>query len=75
MVEYSISWENTNNNGDFKCPGCKALISPDDESSHRIVDVLGSCSQLEILIVQCAKCKAEIGISFVSSPGKSEVKC
>uniref|UniRef100_A0A6H1ZWM2 Uncharacterized protein n=1 Tax=viral metagenome TaxID=1070528 RepID=A0A6H1ZWM2_9ZZZZ len=59
MKEYSISWKDTNDNGDFQCPKCKALISPDDDSSHKIID--SSYSQL---VVQCAKCKAEIRISL-----------
>lgn len=44
--------------GDFPCPSCGQIISPDDESgaTYEIVDVKMKNDQLDKLVIVCNKC-------------------
>ena len=48
--------------GDFPCPGCGVVISPEDETEdvYRIVNTKVSGDTLEELIIQCNRCKNKI---------------
>ena len=48
--------------GDFPCPGCGVVISPEDETEdvYRIVKTKVSGDTLEELIIQCNRCKNKI---------------
>jgi len=48
--------------GDFPCPNCGVIISPDDESEtvYTIVETKTKNEALEELILQCNKCRSKI---------------
>ena len=48
--------------GDFPCPNCGAVISPDDETEtvYSIIKTKTKNDALEELILQCNKCKSKI---------------
>lgn len=60
---YKINLTKIEGEGEFPCPSCGNLISPDDESgvNYEILDVKtdGQGRLKEILII-CKKCKSEI---------------
>ena len=51
--------------GDFPCPGCGVVISPEDETEdvYRIVNTKVSGDTLEELIIQCNRCKNKIRLT------------
>jgi len=62
---YKIDLTQIEGNGDFPCPKCGAMISPDDESEevYAIVDTRMRGDTLEELIVTCKKCNSKIHIT------------
>lgn len=48
--------------GDFPCPNCGVVISPDDETEtvYSIIKTKTKNDALEELILQCNKCKSKI---------------
>jgi DNA-directed RNA polymerase subunit RPC12/RpoP len=57
-------------NGDFPCPNCGAIISPEDETEdvYTILEEKLKGEVLEELLVQCNKCSRRIrltGFSFL----------
>jgi len=61
---YKIDLTKIDGNGDFSCPRCGALISPDDESDevYTIVDTKMNGDRLEELEITCNKCGSKIHI-------------
>ena len=61
---YKIDLTKIEGNGDFSCPGCGALISPDDESDqvYTIIDTKMKGDKLEELAITCNKCGSKIHI-------------
>ncbi len=58
--------------GDFPCPKCRVMISPDDktEAVYTIVDTKVRNQNLEEITIQCNKCESEIhlvGLEMLSS--------
>lgn len=49
-------------NGDFPCPNCGVMISPEDTSEkvYTIVDTRVNGDDLEELTIQCNKCGSKI---------------
>jgi len=49
-------------NGDFPCPNCGIMISPEDTSDtvYAIVDTQMNGEKLEELTIQCNKCGTKI---------------
>ena len=60
---FRINLNDIEGTGDFPCPSCGAIISPDDESekTYKIIDIEtygdGSLKTLSLL---CKKCRATI---------------
>jgi len=50
--------------GDFSCPSCGELLSPDDETgdTYDVVDVKTKEEYLECLTIICNRCKSLIHI-------------
>jgi phage terminase large subunit GpA-like protein len=48
--------------GDFPCPNCGVIISPDDETEtvYSVIETKTKNDALEELILQCNKCKSKI---------------
>jgi len=57
--------------GDFPCPKCGVMISPDDETEtvYKIIDTQVKNQNLEEISIQCKKCGSKIylvGLSMLS---------
>jgi DNA-directed RNA polymerase subunit RPC12/RpoP len=61
---FKIDLTEIEGDGDFPCPKCGALISPDDETEevYTIVDTKMKGDVLEELIITCNKCSSKIHI-------------
>jgi len=61
---YKIDLTKIEGNGDFSCPRCGALISPDDESDevYTVIDTKMKGDKLEELAITCKKCGSKIHI-------------
>ena len=62
---FKIDLTETGASGDFLCPRCGAIISPDDES-EKVYSILGtkvSAHGLEELMICCNKCESQIHIT------------
>jgi hypothetical protein len=59
---YKLDLTELQGEGDFSCPGCGILISPEDETEdiYTILDTKISGDNLEELVIQCKRCKSKI---------------
>lgn len=60
---YRVDLTKIEGEGDFPCPSCGNLISPDDDSglNYEIVDIkTDRQGRLRELIIVCKKCRSEI---------------
>jgi len=59
---YDLDLTKLEGNGDFACPRCGILISPDDETEevYSILEAKISDSFLKNLIVRCNRCGSKI---------------
>ena len=56
--------------GDFPCPKCGVIISPDDETDtvYKIIDTRVKNKNLEELVILCNKCGSKVRlVGFLSS--------
>lgn len=63
---YVIDLTQIDGDGDFLCPNCGNLISPDDESekTYAIQEVrMKQDEQLEELVIRCNKCHSIINVT------------
>ena len=61
-LHYVVDLSLTRSNGDFLCPRCGLLMSPDDETEENYC-ILGTTvndDSLEEVVVQCQRCRSEI---------------
>ena len=51
--------------GDFPCPRCKSIISPDEtsEETYSILDPKVNNQELEEIVICCNKCKSQIHLT------------
>lgn len=59
---YRVDLTCIDGDGDFPCPSCGTIISPDDtsEESYKILDVKSKGDLLEELVILCNNCGSEI---------------
>jgi len=60
---FRINLNNIEGSGDFPCPSCGVIISPDDDSekTYRIIDIeTHNDGSLKTLSLLCKKCNATI---------------
>ena len=59
---YQVNLTELQGEGDFPCPGCGVIISPEDETEdiYRIVSTKVHDENLEELVIQCNRCKSKI---------------
>lgn len=59
---YKVDLAEIQGEGDFPCPGCGVIISPEDETEdiYRIVSTKVNGQNLEELVIQCNRCKSKI---------------
>jgi predicted RNA-binding Zn-ribbon protein involved in translation (DUF1610 family) len=62
LLIYEVDLTKIQGNGDFRCPKCGVIISPDDETDevYCIMEKKVRNKSLEALIIQCQKCRSEI---------------
>lgn len=59
---FTVNLSTIDGDGDFPCPSCGVMISPEDESEtvYTIVDTKMKGESLEELTIQCNKCGSKI---------------
>jgi len=59
---YQVDLTEVQGEGEFPCPGCGVIISPEDETEeiYRIVNTKVNGDDLEELVIQCNRCKSKI---------------
>lgn len=59
---YQVDLKELQGEGDFPCPCCGVVISPEDETEdvYVILDTKVSGDELEELVIQCNHCKSKI---------------
>ena len=62
---YNLNLTELKGEGEFLCPGCGTVISPEDETDtvYKILDTKVTNDKLEELIIQCNKCKSKIRLT------------
>jgi len=65
---YSVDLTEIEGKGEFSCPRCGSLISPDDttEETYSIVEPKVSSHGLEELVICCNFCKSQIHLTGFS---------
>lgn len=67
---YRIDLTKIEGNGDFPCPSCGTVISPDDETEdvYVILETKLKNEALQELVIQCNKCRSKINLTgFLST--------
>lgn len=61
---YKIDLTKIEGDGDFQCPRCGVLISPDDETEevYTIIDTKMKGDTLEELVMTCKRCGSKIHV-------------
>ena len=59
---YKLDLTEIQGEGDFPCPGCGILISPEDETDevYEILNTKLNGDILEELVIKCNRCKSKI---------------
>jgi len=59
---YQVDLTELQGEGDFTCPSCGVVISPEDETEdvYKIVNTKVNGEALEELVIQCNRCKSKI---------------
>ena len=59
---YQVNLAELQGEGDFPCPSCGVVISPEDETEdvYVIVDTKVRGDDLEELVIECNQCKSKI---------------
>jgi len=67
---YKMNLTELQGEGEFSCPCCGVIISPEDETEdvYVILDTKVSNDELEELEIQCNKCKSKIQLCGFNSP-------
>ena len=67
---YQVNLAELQGEGDFPCPCCGVVISPEDETEdiYIILDTKVSGEDLEELVIQCNHCKSKIRLVGFNIP-------
>ena len=73
---YTVDLTIINGEGDFSCPKCGAVISPDDttEETYSIVEPKVNGHGLEELVICCINCSSQIHLTGFSLLEKLSIK-
>jgi hypothetical protein len=65
---YVLDLTKIDGSGDFSCPGCGAVISPDDctEEVYSILELVVNRHGLEALVIRCNRCQRELHLTGFS---------
>jgi DNA-directed RNA polymerase subunit RPC12/RpoP len=71
MWMYNLDLTKLEGKGDFTCPSCGSLISPDDETEevYSVLEAKVSDNLLEDLTVRCNRCGSKIVLTGFSLLG------
>lgn len=76
---YKVDLTTIEGGGDFPCPKCGILLSPDDESeeAYTIIETyIGDEDNLESMIIRCNKCKSSINLEgFTALLEEDDPRC
>ena len=67
---YQVNLAELQGEGDFPCPSCGVVISPEDETEdvYIILETKVSGEDLEELVIQCNHCKSKIRLIGFNIP-------
>ncbi len=73
---YKVDLTKIDGNGDFPCPRCGNVISPDEttEETYCIIEPKVNCRGLEEVVISCNKCKSTIHLTGFSLLEKLSIK-
>lgn len=74
-LEYEIDLTKIEGAGDFPCPNCGAVISPDDETEtvYSILETKVRGESLEELVILCHNCRSKIRlVGFLPRLGRNK---
>ena len=79
LSTFRIDLNEIDGEGEFPCPECHIMISPDDESEevYRVVDILENEYGLENIVIRCNSCHCTIrleGFSALHQATQSRIK-
>lgn len=59
---FQVDLTQIDGDGDFPCPKCGTVISPEDETEtvYKIIDTRVKNEELEELVIQCNNCESKI---------------
>ena len=79
LSTFRIDLNEIDGEGEFSCPKCHVMISPDDESEdvYRVLDILENEDGLENIVIRCNSCHCTIrleGFSALYKETQSRIK-
>jgi hypothetical protein len=79
LSNYRVDLNEIDGDGDFPCPKCQVMISPDDETEevYRVLDILENEDGLENIVIRCNNCHCTIrleGFSVLYKETQSRIK-
>ena len=68
MLVSELDLTKIDGNGDFPCPNCGIIISPEDETEdvYTILEEKVRNNALEEMLIQCNKCRSQIRLTGFS---------
>jgi hypothetical protein len=68
ILEYKVNLAKIDGTGDFQCPKCGVIISPDDDTDeiYSIKEQKITRDMLEEILIQCNQCKSLIRLTGFS---------
>jgi DNA-directed RNA polymerase subunit RPC12/RpoP len=72
---YRVDIAKIDGEGEFPCPSCGSVISPDDETEdvYVILNTKLKGDTLQELLIQCNRCKSKIQLTgFLPTPASNE---
>ncbi len=69
LSTFRIDLNEIDGDGEFPCPKCHIMISPDDESEevYRVLDILENEDGLENIVIRCTNCHCTIRLEGFSA--------
>jgi hypothetical protein len=72
---FNVNLTEIKGRGEFQCPSCDNLISPDDESeeNYKIIEtIMGDEDYLEKMVIQCSTCNSIINLEGFEALSEEE---
>ncbi|PVX27783.1 MAG: hypothetical protein CW716_00490 [Candidatus Bathyarchaeum sp.] len=68
QMVYLVELSTIQGTGDFACPKCGLVLSPDDETEENycILEPIVKANQLDALVIQCQNCQSSIRLTGFS---------